>query len=127
MPVRLREISGNIVQYIGGTSGMLHSSLELRAQLPDNDLHVVQGVAHMENESEKGEDIAGEEYLVNLWRTQLNSPQIGVRDDFFAAGGSSMQVIEMLMTVSNKYGREIDFAAFFEEPCIYRLNELLTN
>jgi acyl carrier protein len=64
-------------------------------------------------------------YLLNLWSAQLNRPDIGEQDDFFAAGGSSMQVIEMLMAVSNRYGREIDFAEFFKEPCVRRLSELL--
>lgn len=65
------------------------------------------------------------EYLRELWAVQLNLPQIGLRDDFFEAGGSSMQVIEMLMTVSDKFGKEIDFAEFFKEPCIGKLGELL--
>ena len=70
---------------------------------------------------------ASQEYLVQLWSAQLNQPRIGILDDFFAAGGSSMQVIEMLMTVSDRFGKEIDFAAFFKEPCIRRLSELLAS
>ena len=66
-----------------------------------------------------------EEYLLQLWSTQLNRPRLDTHDDFFDAGGSSMQVIEMLMTVSDKYDKEIDFAEFFKNPCIHRLNELL--
>jgi len=65
------------------------------------------------------------EYLTQLWSAHLNKPNIDVLDDFFEAGGSSMQVIEMLMTVSDRFGREIDFAEFFKEPCIRRLDELL--
>jgi acyl carrier protein len=65
------------------------------------------------------------EYLVQLWKEQLNSPRVGLQDDFFEAGGSSMQVIEMLTTVADKFGKEIDFAEFFKEPCIRKLSELL--
>ena len=65
-------------------------------------------------------------YLQQLWSTQLNVPRVDVNDDFFESGGSSMQVIEMLMTVSNKFGKEIDYAEFFKDPCIRRLDELLT-
>ena len=36
-----------------------------------------------------------------------------------------MQAIEMLMTVSDKFGTEIDYAEFFREPCIRRLAQLL--
>jgi acyl carrier protein len=66
-----------------------------------------------------------ENYLLQLWSTQLNRPGLDIHDDFFEAGGSSMQVIEMLMTVSDKYGKEIEFAEFFKSPCVARLRELL--
>jgi aryl carrier-like protein len=66
-----------------------------------------------------------QDYLLRLWCTQLNIPRLEVHDDFFEAGGSSMQVIEMLMTVSDKYGKEIDFAEFFKNPCIHQLDQLL--
>ena len=36
-----------------------------------------------------------------------------------------MQVIEMLMTVSSKFGKEIDYAEFFQNPCVDRLTQLL--
>jgi acyl carrier protein len=65
------------------------------------------------------------EYLRQLWSAQLNRPGIDIRDDFFEAGGSSMQAIEMLMTVSNRFDREIDYAEFFKEPCIRKLSDLL--
>jgi aryl carrier-like protein len=80
----------------------------------------------MENDPGSGMGTSNREYLVRLWSEQLNRP-LDVRDDFFEAGGSSMQVIEMLTTVSDKFGKEIDFAEFFKEPCILKLSELLGN
>ena len=65
------------------------------------------------------------QFLAQLWSEQLNRAEITEEQDFFAAGGSSMQVIEMLMAVSDKYGQEIDYAEFFREPCIRKLSELL--
>jgi acyl carrier protein len=79
----------------------------------------------MENDSIVGMEASNTKYLTQLWSEQLNVPDVGLQDDFFDAGGSSMQVIEMLMTVSNKFGKEIDFAEFFKEPCIRKLSELL--
>jgi len=64
-------------------------------------------------------------YLLQLWSSQLERPQLGERDDFFDAGGSSMQVIEMLTTVSEELGREIDYAEFFKNPCVDNLSQLL--
>jgi acyl carrier protein len=72
-----------------------------------------------------GIDSSSRQYLQQLWSVHLQRPNIDVGDDFFEAGGSSMQVIEMLMTVSNKFGKEIDYAEFFKEPCIRKLSELL--
>lgn len=64
-------------------------------------------------------------YLTQLWSAQLNRPRLGVDEDFFEAGGSSMQLVEMLMTVAEKFGREIDYGEFMKEPSIRRLSELL--
>jgi tyrocidine synthetase-3 len=65
------------------------------------------------------------EYLLQLWSTQLNCQSLKVRDDFFEAGGSSMQVIEMLTTVTEKFGKDIDYAEFLIDPCIDKLTQLL--
>jgi len=81
----------------------------------------------MNNEAGTDLQVPNLEYLTRLWRTNLNHPNIGILDDFFGAGGSSMQVIEMLMTVSEKFEKEIDFAEFFKQPCIRKLSELIEN
>ena len=65
------------------------------------------------------------EYLLRLWSSQLDRPRLNAGDDFFEAGGSSMQVIEMLTTVAEKFGKEIDYAEFFKNPCVDNLTQLL--
>ena len=65
------------------------------------------------------------QYLLLLWSTQLERPSLNLRDDFFEAGGSSMQVIEMLTTVAERFGKEIDYAEFFKNPCVDQLTRLL--
>jgi acyl carrier protein len=79
----------------------------------------------MSSDVANGLDCANQVYLQQLWSAHLNLPGVSVSDDFFDAGGSSMQVIEMLMTVSNKFGKEIDYVEFFKEPCIRKLSELI--
>ena len=71
-------------------------------------------------------DSPEQEYLRRLWAIQLERSDIGLNDDFFEVGGSSMQAIEMLMTVCTHFDREIDFGEFFKDPCIDKLRELLT-
>lgn len=65
------------------------------------------------------------EQIRKLWSDLLERPQIGVLDDFFEAGGSSMQVIEMLSSVSKMFHKNIDHMAFFKEPSIRKLAELI--
>ena len=79
----------------------------------------------MLEETESSAETSAQRYLRELWGTQLGSPDIGVHEDFFAAGGSSMQVIEMLMTVANEFEREIDYAEFLRDPCILKLSRML--
>jgi hypothetical protein len=67
------------------------------------------------------------EYLTQLWSAQLGRPGIGPSEDFFDAGGSSMQLIEMLTTVSTTLGKEIDYGEFLKEPCIRKLDALLAD
>jgi fengycin family lipopeptide synthetase D len=81
--------------------------------------------SHMDSGSVNEQSSTDERYLTQLWCSQLSLAAIGPADDFFEAGGSSMQVIEMLMTVANKFGKEVDYAEFFKEPCIRKLGELL--
>jgi acyl carrier protein len=79
----------------------------------------------MDDVSVRRSGSVNQQYLLQLWGTQLNNPNLGISDDYFAAGGSSMQIIEMLVTVSERFCREIDFAEFFKEPCVRRLSELI--
>lgn len=79
----------------------------------------------MDQNADGGTASANEQYLQQLWSIQLKRPQVDIREDFFEAGGSSMQVIEMLMTVANRFGKEIDYAEFFQEPNICKLSQLL--
>lgn len=65
------------------------------------------------------------EQLQKLWCDLLERPQINIQDDFFDSGGSSMQVIEMLWSVSTMFGKDIDHTEFFKDPCIRKLGELL--
>jgi enterobactin synthetase component F len=79
----------------------------------------------MEDDNHLNTGADTQHYLTQLWKQHLNQPRLDAADDFFGAGGSSMQAIEMLMTVSTKFGKEIDYAEFFLEPTVRKLCELL--
>ncbi|HST66958.1 MAG TPA: thioesterase domain-containing protein, partial [Mycobacteriales bacterium] len=51
--------------------------------------------------------------LVALWEELLGVHPIGVTEDFFALGGTSLQVIRMLGRVAERFGTELPVAAMF--------------
>jgi Phosphopantetheine attachment site len=101
--------------------------LELPEKLAQNVSHYLDGRPHVNMEASDTLNTSRVDYLTQLWGVQLGRPDIDVSEDFFEAGGSSMQVIEMLTTVSTDLGKEIDYAEFFKEPCIRKLNTLLAD
>ncbi|KQZ15357.1 MULTISPECIES: acyl carrier protein [unclassified Mesorhizobium] len=66
-----------------------------------------------------------EVYLRELWTKLLGLDTVGPDDDFFALGGSSMQVVEMLVAVSEHYNEQIEFVEFFKNPTVSNLSQLL--
>lgn len=68
-----------------------------------------------------------EVYLGELWTKLLGLDTVGPDDDFFALGGSSMQVVEMLVAVSEHYNEQIEFVEFFKNPTVSNLSQLLKN
>ena len=64
-------------------------------------------------------------YLNDLWRELLRFDRVGPEDDFFALGGNSLLALQMLMTVSVKYGVEPDSARFLTDPTIRVLSDMI--
>ncbi len=79
----------------------------------------------MSETSEKNASV--ETYLRELWTSLLGVDTVGPDDDFFALGGSSMQVVEMLVAVSEHSNKQIEFVEFFKNPTIANLGQLLEN
>lgn len=66
-----------------------------------------------------------EEMLVELWRDILDLDEVGVTDDFFEIGGYSIAAVWMLSELEARLGRGISMLAFFEQPTIQRLGEVI--
>jgi acyl carrier protein len=64
-------------------------------------------------------------FLKALWEDALHVPEVKPDDDFFAVGGDSALVIEMLVAVSARYDREFNYNAFFPKPTIRTLGTLI--
>ena len=68
---------------------------------------------------------ATEERLATLWRAMLGLDSIGVHDDFFELGGTSMEAMLLVSRVREALGVDLALASFFRATTIARLAELL--
>ncbi|KZE78885.1 non-ribosomal peptide synthetase [Paenibacillus elgii] len=67
-----------------------------------------------------------EERLAQLWQEVLGVPRAGVKDNFFAMGGHSLKVLELVRKVHRETGIELPIRAVFESPTVEGLaRELL--
>lgn len=67
-----------------------------------------------------------ERHLVNIWKQLLGCESIGVGDDFFNLGGSSLLAVHMLDEVERKFGKKLPLdTLWFGEATIARLARVL--
>ncbi|MBW5420172.1 amino acid adenylation domain-containing protein [Streptomyces sp. BG9H] len=51
----------------------------------------------------------------------LHDDRIGVRDDFFLAGGNSLQAVQLMSAINRRFGVEIALGDFFASPTVSHL------
>jgi len=59
-----------------------------------------------------------EHTLLGVWREVLGVPAIGVRDNFFALGGQSLQAVRMLSRVRATFQIQLPIQIIFDHPTI---------
>jgi amino acid adenylation domain-containing protein len=59
-----------------------------------------------------------ERRIANIWVIILDLPQVGVDQDFFALGGTSIQAIEICARIEQDLGVEAPLRIFFESPTV---------
>ncbi|MFE7811674.1 amino acid adenylation domain-containing protein [Streptomyces sp. NPDC057433] len=59
--------------------------------------------------------------LYRIWRRVLLHPGIGVTDDFFAVGGTSLSAIKVAHLIRERFGRDLPIRDVLEHPTIERL------
>jgi len=64
-------------------------------------------------------------YLFELWRKILRRDEIDPAQSFFAQGGGSIHVVQMLAEVSKHYDVELEYRRFFEQPTLEILLSLI--
>jgi amino acid adenylation domain-containing protein len=59
--------------------------------------------------------------LADIWRALLALPEIGPEDDFFEAGGDSLQATSLITRMEKKFGIEVPVRTLFVGPTIRQL------
>jgi amino acid adenylation domain-containing protein len=63
--------------------------------------------------------------LVEIWQSVLGVTSIGIRDDFFGVGGTSLLAVRMFARIEEAFGRALPLATVFQMPTVERLAQVL--
>ncbi len=78
--------------------------------------------AELARESEKRQATSDlERELVSIWSSVLNVPEVGIDDDFFLLGGSSLLVTRVIAQITSRFKYAIPVRDFFANPTIASL------
>ena len=66
-----------------------------------------------------------EKAMVPLWAELLGRPQLGIDDDFFDSGGSSLQAARLVARIREQFEIELPLRALFEHRTIARIAEVV--
>ena len=67
-----------------------------------------------------------EERLAAIWTDVLGIPVISVTDDFFALGGDSIRITQMISRIRDEFQVELEHGDVFENPQLTRLAGLIS-
>ncbi|NEU05531.1 amino acid adenylation domain-containing protein [Clostridium senegalense] len=65
--------------------------------------------------------------IANSWKDILHNNEISVEDNFFKLGGDSLQAIQCVNILKDKYNIKLSLKNFFEASNIYDLEKLIEN
>jgi acyl carrier protein len=56
--------------------------------------------------------------LLNIWRKVLGRPRIGMNDNFFEAGGTSLRAVQVIATIKKELKKTLSIVSLFECPTV---------
>ncbi len=118
-------VRDRLPQYMVPTRGAVLASLPKtingkidRASLPKGaDLAVLGSI----NDDDSQPTTELERQLVEVWKNVLQLPRVGIHDDFFHLGGSSLLVTRVIAQMSGQLKMVIPVRDFFANPTIYSM------
>ena len=66
-----------------------------------------------------------EQVLAELWGGVLGTESVGIRDDFFELGGTSLRAVDLLVRINRQFGQCLPLTALIEAPAIEQFARLL--
>jgi amino acid adenylation domain-containing protein len=63
--------------------------------------------------------------LVKIWEDLLNREPIGIYDNFFNLGGSSLLIVGLVAKIKDVLGKSISITNVFNHPTIFEISELI--
>jgi FkbH-like protein/FkbM family methyltransferase len=63
--------------------------------------------------------------LLAIWRRVLGRPGIGVNENFFESGGTSLKAVQVLAAVKKEMGKSLSIVSLFESPTVALLSARL--
>jgi FkbH-like protein len=56
--------------------------------------------------------------LANIWRKVLGRPRIGINDNFFEAGGTSLRAVQVIAMIKRELNQTLSIVSLFECPTV---------
>ncbi|MES1245512.1 MAG: amino acid adenylation domain-containing protein [Acidobacteriota bacterium] len=63
--------------------------------------------------------------LVRIWQEVLGAAHVGVRDNFFEAGGHSLLAVRLMAQIRQRFGRELPLSILFQGGTVEQMAALL--
>ena len=116
-------------------TGVVDSQLisEIATDLRDPERVLEQIVKHRAHDrsADLGEYVAPtselERRIAGIWKEILGIDQVGIHDNFFDVGGTSLKAVQVIAQTTRELGVELRAVAMFEKTTIHALAEMLSS
>ena len=68
-----------------------------------------------------------EKKLCDIWANTIKTDIVGLHDNFFSLGGTSLSAMEMVVEINNKFGLSIPLINLLELPDVHAMAKLINN